>query len=65
MKDLILDVVEQLYWANEVFAVRAHKCPTNKIEIFGLRVPSRLPIWLKNVPYRTSAGADMGLLWNI
>ena len=30
MQDLILDVVEQLYRANEVFAARAHECPTNK-----------------------------------
>lgn len=30
MQDLMLDVVEQLYRANEVFAARAHKCPTNR-----------------------------------
>ena len=30
MQDLILDVAEQLYRANEVFAARAHRRPTNK-----------------------------------
>lgn len=30
MQDLMLDVVEQLYRANEVFAARAHKCLTNR-----------------------------------
>ena len=65
MQDLILDVVEQLYRANEVFAARAHECPTNKNRDIRPQGAVKIANMVKKVPYRTSAGADMVRLWNI
>lgn len=39
MQDLMLDVVEQLYRANEVFVAHTLKAPPTKIELCGLWAP--------------------------
>lgn len=45
MQDFMLDVVEQLCRANEVFVAHALKAPPTKIELCGLWAPMNSPMW--------------------